>query len=177
MVGTRAAIRYAKAILEVAQSKNVANEVSADMNQIETTIANNLELNTFIQNPTITSDVKDAVLREVFAGSNDTTFSLFQLLTENKRFEILAVIALEYQKLMDELNNVEVAEVTTALPLDTAMEAKVLEKIKEFTTKTITIKNIVDETIIGGFILRIGDKQFNASVANRLKVLKRELSN
>lgn len=177
MVGTRAAIRYAKAILAVAQEKGATAEVGADMNLIETTIANNLELNTFLQNPTISSEAKENVLKEVFAATNDTTHKLFQLLAENKRFEILPAIAAEYSKLMDQLNNVEVAEVTTALPLDAEMEAKVLAKIKEFTSKTVTIKNIVDQSIIGGFILRIGDQQFNASIANRLKVLKRELSN
>ena len=96
---------------------------------------------------------------------------------ENKRFEILAVIAQEYNKLFDQLNGVEVAIVTTASPMSPELEAKVMAKIKEFSDKTITIESIVDPSIIGGFILRIGDKQYNASVANRLQVLKRELSN
>ncbi|RZK18328.1 MAG: F0F1 ATP synthase subunit delta, partial [Flavobacterium sp.] len=75
------------------------------------------------------------------------------------------------------VNHTEVAEVTTAVPLTGDLEAKVLAKVKEFTTKTVTLHNIVDESIIGGFILRIGDKQFNASIVNSLQVLKRELSN
>jgi F-type H+-transporting ATPase subunit delta len=57
------------------------------------------------------------------------------------------------------------------------LESKVLAKVKEFTSKAVTLHNIVDESIIGGFILRIGDKQYNASIANSLQVLKRELSN
>jgi F-type H+-transporting ATPase subunit delta len=61
--------------------------------------------------------------------------------------------------------------------MDAGLETKVLAKIATFSNKKITIENIVDPTIIGGFILRIGDKQYNASVANRLQVLKRELSN
>lgn len=177
MAGTRAAIRYAKAILEAAQSTNAAQQVGTDMYLIGSTIESNSELATFIQNPTINTDLKESVLTEVFADTNATTKSLFHLLSENKRFEILGSIASEYAKLLDELNGVEVAEVTTAIPLTADLEAKVLAKVKEFTTKTVTIKNIVDEKIIGGFILRIGDKQFNASIANSLHVLKRELSN
>ncbi len=61
--------------------------------------------------------------------------------------------------------------------MDAALEAKVLAKIASFSNKNITIQNIVDPAIIGGFILRIGDKQYNASVANRLQTLKREFSN
>ena len=177
MSSTRAAIRYAKAILELATSKNVANEVSNDMFLIATTINENLELDTFIQNPTIKVEAKENALLEVFANTNEVTKSLFHLLFENKRFEILGAIASEYNKLFDEMNGVQVAKVTTAIPMDADLEAKVKAKIATFSDKKVTIQNIVDASIIGGFILRIGDKQYNASVANRLQVLKRELSN
>jgi F-type H+-transporting ATPase subunit delta len=177
MASTRAAIRYAKAILEIAESKGVAQAVSEDMNSIASTINGNLELSTFIQNPTLKVEVKESALLEVFANTNGVTKSLFHLLFENKRFEILEAIALEYNNLYDIMNGVEVAKVTTAIPMDAALEAKVLAKIATLSDKKITIENIVDTSIIGGFILRIGDKQYNASIANRLQVLKRELSN
>lgn len=177
MSSTRAAIRYAKAILDMANSKSAANEVSQDMTLIATTIKGNAELDTFIQNPTIKVEVKESALLEVFASVNNVTKGLFHLLLENKRFEILESIAVEYNKLFDEANGIEVAKVTTAIAITPELEAKVLAKIKEFSNKKVTIENIVDASIIGGFILRIGDKQYNASVANRLQVLKRELSN
>ena len=177
MSGIRAAIRYAKAILEIADSKGVASEVSADMTLIATTITGNSELTHFIQNPLIKTDTKKNVVLEVFASVNPVTQSLFHLLLENKRFEILAAIAVEYNNLFDVMNGVEIAKVTTAFPMDEALEAKVLAKIATFSDKKVTIENTVDASIIGGFILRIGDKQYNASVANRLHVLKRELSN
>jgi F-type H+-transporting ATPase subunit delta len=177
MASTRAAIRYAKAILEIAESKGVAVAVSEDMNSIASTINGNLELSTFIQNPTLKVEVKEKALLEVFANTNSVTKMLFHLLFENKRFEILEAIALEYNNLFDIMNGVEVAKVTTAIPMDAALEAKVLAKIATLSDKKITIENIVDASIIGGFILRIGDKQYNASIANRLQVLKRELSN
>ena len=177
MSGIRAAIRYAKAILEIADSKGVASEVSTDMTLIATTITGNSELTHFIQNPLIKTDTKKNVVLEVFASVNPVTQSLFHLLLENKRFEILAAIAVEYNNLFDVMNGVEVAKVTTAFPMDAALEAKVLAKIATFSDKKATIENTVDASIIGGFILRIGDKQYNASVANRLHVLKRELSN
>jgi len=177
MASTRAAIRYAKAILDLANSKGVAEVVNNDMKLIASTINGNLELSTFIQNPTMKVEVKEKALLEVFSGSNGVTQGLFHLLFENKRFEILEAIAIEYSKLSDIMNGIEVAQVTTAIPMDTALEAKVLAKIATLSNKKITIENIVDASIIGGFILRIGDKQYNASVANRLQVLKRELSN
>jgi F-type H+-transporting ATPase subunit delta len=177
MASTRAAIRYAKAILDLANSKGVAEAVNNDMKSIASAIETNEELSTFIQNPTTKVEVKESALLEVFANVNGVSKGLFHLLFENKRFEILEAIALEYKKLFDENNGVEVATVTTAIPMDAALEAKVLAKIATLSDKKITIENVVDPASIGGFILRIGDNQYNASVANRLQVLKRELSN
>ncbi len=177
MAGTRAAIRYAKAILEIAESKKVASQVSVDMALISSTMNTNAELNSFIQSPTINVEQKENAMLEIFANANKVTKSLFHLVKENKRFEILDAIALEYNKLFDIMNGVEVAKVTTAVPMDATLEAKILAKIATFSDKKITIENTIDPSIIGGFILRIGDKQYNGSVANRLQVLKRELSN
>jgi F-type H+-transporting ATPase subunit delta len=145
---------------------------------IASTITSNSELTLFIQNPLIITETKKDVVSEVFASVHEVTKSLFHLLLENKRFEILDGIALEYKKLFDIMNGVEVAKVTTAVPMDAALEAKVSAKIASISSsKKITIENTVDSSIIGGFILRIGDKQYNASIADRLQVLKRELSN
>ena len=177
MASTRAAIRYATAILDLSDSKGVTEIVNNDMKSIASTIKGNEELNTFIQNPTIKVEVKEKALLEVFATADNVTKGLLHLLFENKRFEILDVIATEYSRLFDIKNNVEVAKVTTAVAMDATLEAKVLAKIATLSDKKITIENIVDPAIIGGFILRIGDQQYNASVANRLQVLKRELSN
>ena len=177
MSGTRAAIRYAKAFLDLAISAGNEQEVYKDMALISSTINGNEELNSFIQNPTISVGVKESALTEVFASTTKLTKSLFHLLFENKRFEILEDIVSQYVLLSDEMNGFEVVKVTTAIAMDSALEAKVSEKIKEFSNKKITIVNTIDPAIIGGFILRIGDKEYNASIANRLQVLKRELSN
>ena len=177
MSSTRAAVRYAKAILDIASDKGVAQAVNNDMTLIASTINSNKELSTFIENPTTKVEVKESALQEIFADTNAVTKSLFRLLFENKRFEILDSVALEYNNLFDESNGVEIAKVTTAIAMDSALEAKILAKIVTFSNKKITIENTIDPSIIGGFILRIGDKQYNASVANRLQTLKRELSN
>lgn len=176
MAGTRAAVRYAKAILEIAQANNNTANVANDMNSIVKAVKDSKELKNFLQSPIIKGEVKHSSLVEIFAAAQKETKSLFQLLLTNKRFELLPNIASDFQALVNELNGVEIAKVTTAFPLTAELEAKVLAKIKEFSNKTITIENIVDESIIGGFILTMGDQQYNASVASRLQNLKREFS-
>lgn len=174
---SRAAIRYAKAILEIADSNGKVNQVNEDMQSIIATINSSADLTDFLLSPIITSDLKKNALLEVFGSVQAETKSLFRLLQENKRFEILVAIATQFNSLVDDMNGVEVATVTTAFPMTPELEAKILAKAATISSKTITIQNIVDPSIIGGFILRIGDKQYNASVSYRLQELKREFSN
>jgi F-type H+-transporting ATPase subunit delta len=176
MAGTRAAIRYAKAILEIAQANNNTVNVTSDMTSIVNAVKESKELKNFLQSPIIKGEVKHSSLVAIFAAAQKETKSLFQLLLVNKRFELLPTIASDFKALVNELNGVEIAKVTTAFPLTADLETKVLAKIKEFSNKTITIENIVDESIIGGFILTMGDQQYNASVASSLQNLKREFS-
>ncbi|WP_333876351.1 ATP synthase F1 subunit delta [Flavobacterium sp.] len=174
---SRAAIRYAKAILDTAVASGNATGVNNDMLLIVSTVNENAELSEFLASPIITSEVKMNALKEVFSGVQSETISLFRLLQENKRFEILATIAAQFNALFDEMNGVEKATVTTAFPITADLEAKVLAKVATISNKKVSIENIVDPSIIGGFVLRIGDKQYNASVANRLQELRREFSN
>jgi F-type H+-transporting ATPase subunit delta len=177
MTGNRAAIRYAKAILEISQSKGNETVVNNDMNTIAETVSTNLELREFLSSPVIKGEVKWSSLLEIFANVQSETKSLFQLLHANRRFELLGNIAFQFNMLFDEVKGIEIAIVTTAFPITPDLEIKVMAKIATFSNKKITIQNIVDPSIIGGFILRIGDKQYNASVSNRLRELKREFSN
>lgn len=174
---SRAAIRYAKAIIENAVSNGRADAVNQDMKLINETVNSNEELKLFLVSPVVKPEAKFDALSEIFATVQNDTKGLFLLLKENKRFEILGEIAEQYNAQHDVLNGIEVAKVTTAFPITSDLEAKVLAKIKEFSDKKITLINTVDPSIIGGFILRIGDQQYNASVANRLQQLKREFSN
>lgn len=173
---SRAASRYAKAILETAVSNGKANQVSEDMMSIIAAVASSNDLNQFLVSPIITSDMKLSALSEVFSSVQNETSLLFKLLQANKRFEILVAIAMQYNAQFDDMNGVEVANVTTAFPITPDLEAQILIKAATISTKKLTIHNTVDPSIIGGFILRIGDKQYNASVSNRLQELKREFS-
>lgn len=174
---SRAAIRYAKAVLSLAQDKKATSAIQEDMQSIIATISESAELRMVLNSPLIKSEVKLASLREIFKNTGEITQKLFDVLIENKRVHLLDDVAKQYSVLFDKLNNTQVAKVTTAVPLDKGLSAKVLTKIKELTGNEATIENVIDESIIGGFILRVGDLQYNASIANKLTNLRRELSN
>ena len=173
---SRAAIRYAKAIIEIATESNNTAAVNNDMKTIVSAIKENEELNDFLFFLIVSGQIKMNALNEIFPSLQSETKGLFQLLLANKRFEILSAITVQFNKLFDLASGVEQAVVTTAVPLTAELEVLVKNKLKEFSSNTISITNVVDASIIGGFVLRIGDKQYNASVANKLQQLKREFT-
>ena len=176
MAGSRAAIRYAKAVLSLATDQKKADSVNNDMKLMANTINENIELGKMLNNAVVKSEDKKAVLLAVFPKLNKISTDLFDVLISNKRIDILHDIAIHYSILFDTLKGKEVAKVTTAIPMTKELEAKVLAKVKELTNKEVVLENIVDKNILGGFILRVGDKQYNASVSNKLNKLKREFT-
>ena len=176
MAGVRAAIRYAKAVLSLATDQNAAEIVNNDMRLMANTIAESKDLRNMLQSPVIKSSAKKEALLTIFANSNTITVSLIDTLISNKRMSLLADVATSYNRLFDESKGTQVAQVTTAVPLTDDLKVKVLAKVKELTGKDVEVESFVDESIIGGFILRVGDIQYNASVANKLNKLKREFT-
>jgi F-type H+-transporting ATPase subunit delta len=172
MKGTRAALRYAKATLNLAKEKGFAKEVNDDMILIQSTIEENHDLEVMLKSPVIKSGPKLAVLTQVFEKKiNGITMGLLNLLIENKRLPILNLVAKEYVVIYDFLKGVEVAQITSAVPLTKELEAEILRKIKESVGKEISMNNVIDPSIIGGFIIRIGDKLYDSSVSSRLNNL------
>ncbi|MGM5469195.1 ATP synthase F1 subunit delta [Flavobacteriaceae bacterium LMO-SS05] len=176
MAGTRAALRYAKAVLSLASDQKAAEAVNKDMKQIVNAIAESKDLRDMLLNPVVRSSVKKTVLNEVFKNSNTITENLIITLIANKRIALLGDVASKYNQLYDTLRGTQIAKVTSAVPLTEALKTKVLAKVKELTGNEVEVINVIDENILGGFILRVGDIQYNASIANKLNNLKREFT-
>ncbi|WP_299527886.1 ATP synthase F1 subunit delta [uncultured Lutibacter sp.] len=175
MSGSRAAVRYAKAILSFALEQNKEVQVNEDMLFIANTIEESKDLQLLLSSPIIKSQLKKVAIKEVFSSKiTSLSIGLLDLLIDNKRLSILNDVAKKYTVLFDKLKGIEVAIVTTAVPLTEALNKQVLAKVKEITGKESTIENNVNPDIIGGFILRIGDVQYDASIANKLQGLKRQ---
>lgn len=176
MVQSRAAQRYAKAILDLALEQDSANETNEAMKLISNTIMANDDLQKMLASPVVKAADKKAALRQIFSKGNAISMGLFDILIDNKRISALKAVADKYTILYDKMNNTQVATVTTAVPLTKDLETKILIKVKEITGNNATLVNNIDESIIGGFILRVGDLQYNSSIAYKLNKLKREFT-
>ncbi len=174
---SRAAYRYAKAVLSLSEDQKATEETYANMQLIASTIAENDELQMILENTIIKSEVKKSALLAIFDKNiNTISIKLIDLLIENKRLADFGSVATQYISLYDTLMGKEKAVVTTAVPLTDALNKQVLAKVKELTGKEALLSSIINPDIIGGFILRIGDIQYDASIANKLNVLKRQFS-
>ncbi len=173
MKGTRAALRYAKATLNLAKERDLAKEINNDMLLIDQTISENHDLLNMLKSPIIKSAVKKTILTEVFGEKiNVISHGLINLLIENKRLPLLPLVASEYTIIYDFLKGIEVAQVTSAIPLNKDLENRILRKVREMSGKDITLKNIIDPSILGGFILRVGDIQYDSSISGYLNQLR-----
>ena len=176
-MSSRAAIRYAKAVLDQANHANISEVVFGDMKSIQATLAGSKELRVVLQSPVVKAEDKKQALIQIFDTNSDVTKGLIQILTRNKRINLLGGVAGAYVDLYNNSKGVKVATVITAVAITPEIEANVLSKVKQMTgSENVTINNTINESIIGGFILRVGDLQYNASIANQLGNLKREFS-
>jgi F-type H+-transporting ATPase subunit delta len=147
------------------------------MQLIATTISDSEELQLVLNSPVVKSDDKKKALIAIFGSQiNEISTKLIDLLIENKRLPDFGSVASQYISLYDSLSGKEKAVVTTAIPLTDAIKTQVLAKVKELTGKEAVLENEIDPDILGGFILRVGDVQYDASIANKLAVLKRQFS-
>lgn len=177
MSNSRAAIRYAKAILNLAVDNKSTDKVEKDMRSIVATISGSEDLKSMLGSPVIKASVKKGTLSAVFKGSDTITQGLINILVDNKRVDLLNEVAEKYIILNEELKGKDLAYVTTAVPLTPELEKEILKKVTELTGKKVTIENKIDESIVGGFVLRVGDLQYDASISNKLSNLKREFTN
>ena len=174
----RVASRYAKSLLELADDKGVLEEVSADMKLFAETCDENRDFVLMLRNPVIKNDRKYAILKAVFKGKvNDLTMAIFEITTRKNRASILPSVAVEFRRQYNLLKEIGVATITTAVPLTDKLR-KDLEAmaIKVSGKKNIQLKEVIDEDIIGGYILKMGDLQIDDSVRTKLTMLAKDFS-
>ncbi len=176
-MNTRVANRYAKALLDLALEKNQEELVYKDMQFVAETIAENSKLEMLLNSPIYKISDKKTTLFTIFDKKISTlSNNLIDLLATNKRMPLFYTIANQYGILYHKIKNVVKASVITAIPLNDELRKHLLTKAQELAkNKEINLESSIDKSIIGGFILRVGDVQIDASVLNKLGKIKREL--
>jgi F-type H+-transporting ATPase subunit delta len=175
MVETKVASRYAKSILGLALEQGIIDAVNNDMVLIADTCAANSDLSLLLNKPIVTVDKKIKILTELFGKKiNPLTLKFITLLTKKRREPNLEAIAREYIASYKEHKNIETVVITSAFGLDEALRKEVLALVKKSSKSEIELVEKVDKSILGGFIIKKGDKEFDASILKKLNKIKQE---
>ena len=173
----KVASRYAKSLIDLGLEKSALEVIKADMETFAATVKASSELKSVLANPIISLAKKSELLKALFAGKvSDTTAKFFDMMIEKNRSELLYATANEFQTQYHALKNIVTAKVVSAVPLTDALKSEIEAKVKAVTGGEVILSTKVDEKLIGGFVLTVGDRQFDASIATKLNRLKKDFS-
>jgi len=169
-------VRYAKAFFSLAKEKNLIQPFKKDIEIISDVCGNSNEFVLLLESPVLKTSKKSEIIISIFKGKIDNlTLKFLQLIVKNKREVYIPAICRNYLALTRKNQNIKLSQLTTATEID----SKTIEKIKSTIEKELNAKveltANVKPDIIGGLILRMEDKQFDASVATQLKKMRQQL--
>ncbi len=177
MKNLKAANRYAKSLLGLADERGQLEDVYKDMTDVSKVVEESRDLRLLLQSPIIKPDTKSKVLNEIFSSNvGELTKVFISILTEKGRESLLGGIAKAFIMQYKLHKNLAQAEVISATALDAESMAQVKAIVAKIANSEAEIKETINPDLIGGFIVKVGDKMIDSSVASQLKELKREFT-
>lgn len=179
MLNPRLATRYAKSILGLAIETGQLDTVYKDMQYLQSVAKINREFVVVLKSPVINPDKKEAILEAVTRGNiSKLTDSFIRLLLRKGREMNLPEITSAFIDQYKENQEIFTVKLTTAVPVSDQVKQEIVDKLKsQSDMKNIELTSVVDEDLIGGFVLQIGDTLVDASIAYDLNLVKKQFLN
>ena len=176
MLQPRLAGRYAKSLIDLAREQNQLEEVYADMVLLQSVCKQSRDFLNLVRSPIIAADKKNAIIEAVTAGKVTKLTSAFnKLLVQKGRENILTEIISAYIEQYNRIKDIHKIKLTTAQPITEDLKTALSQKIKADTSlENIALETVVDEELIGGFVLEFDNKLVDASVIRDLRDIKRQ---
>ena len=177
MSNRTSAARYARALFDVAQQGADLNAVQGDLTAVVAAMAESAELARVLGAHAIPDGARRAIVDAIGQRLDVSTpvAKLLRLLTDRRRLELLPDIAAVYARRLLEHQNVVQADVTTAVPLSPETTARLEAGLKSATGKQITMRVMVDPSLLGGVVARVGSTVYDGSVRTQLKKMRDQL--
>lgn len=177
MIARRIVRRYAAALFQRAMSAGLVDAVESDLGLISYAFENSSELLDAIRSPIVNPDKKKAILRQLFGDRvSKITLDYLDLLVDQRREEAILQTETEYIALANVVRGVVEADVTTAVELSKDELARLSAKLKQVIGKDVRLRTALEPEIIGGVVVKIGDRVIDGSLRSRLAELKEKLS-
>ncbi len=176
MIRDPVARRYARALFDAASGRGLLDLVAADLKDIELLLRGSPELQRLLTTPKVDEEGKRRIIRDLFRNRvHDILVELLDLLLEKKRFGVLDQVIEDYGNLLEEHRGVVRAEVTTATEVPVAQERELIAKLEKRTGKTIRLVKRIDPSILGGMMVRIGDRIIDRSIRRGFEEMREKL--
>jgi len=174
---SKAARRYAKALLQSAIEQNILTETEKDMRFIDRTLADSSDLRVFLRSPVIKSEVKVKGLLAIFESHiSKETKGLFRLLSEKNRENLLPDICKAFTELFNKHQGIINVDVNSAYEMDKKQKNLLHDELEKRTGKTVNIKITIDSELLGGLVVKVGDTVIDGSVKHKIRMLKNQFA-
>jgi F-type H+-transporting ATPase subunit delta len=171
------ASRYAKSLIDLAEEQNALEAIKVDIESFITVMKQNVQLQAVLKNPIVGTDKKVAILEQIFGASlHKVVIGFFKLVITKGRSKILYPTAKEFINEYNQLKGIVHAVVTSASPLTEEQKSQIANLVIEATNAKIVLEAKVDPALIGGFVLKVGDRQVDTSIVSSLNKLKKEFA-
>ena len=173
----RIAYRYANSLMLLAEEKKLFKKISEDADLVFNTLYGSKELRAVLKSPVVKADIKKSVMEKIFEKKiSNETLSFISFVLEKNREDILFDIFKEFLALVDKKNGVVKAKVASAIEFDDKLKQKMVVDLEKKIAKKVSAVYSVDSNMIGGFIVRIEDTVYDASVKHQLSLLRKRFS-
>ena len=173
MIKSQVGRRYSKAIFEIAEEKNQVKEIYEMLNSAMVLYRTDKEFKNFILNPLIDSEQKKSVLNKIFGKDNSDNLNILLYILDKGRMNCIKYIVAEYLKIYYRKNRILDVKATFTKELTDEQKKKLINKLSQKTGKEINLEIKIDKNILGGGIIRIGDKIIDGSIRRELDNWKR----
>ncbi len=168
------AARYATAVFDLAKEGNALSALEADADALTAALAVSADLRALISSPVVSRADQEAAIKAIAAKMNLSALvaNTLQLMSQKRRLFVLPqLLANLAMRISDEKGEV-VAEVTSATPMSADQQNKLAASLKASAGKTVKLKTAIDETLIGGLVVRLGSTMIDTSVKAKLAALQ-----
>ncbi len=176
MKSTKVSTRYAQALLDLAIEQNKLEIVANDMRFLDSTSNENKDFILFLESPIVNSAKKIEVLKAIFEQFDVLSSAFVSLIAKNRREAYLPGIAAAFETLLKAHKGIVPITITSAIVLDESTKASIIAKVQSSVKGTLEVTEKTDASLIGGFIVSMGDTRIDASVASQLNQLKQRLT-
>ncbi len=175
---SKISVRYAKALFALVKEDKSMEKQQEEITVLYQCIAEIPELQQIIESPVIRASEKIRLFSEAFGGSfSPLTMKFINMVLESRREEQLAGMCRYFLDLIRKEKGIRSAELVTAFPADDKLKQSIIRLVAKRFGGNVDLHEKTDASLIGGFILRVGDQQIDASIANKLDRIKNELTN